>query len=431
MISLELTFLLFCIFLVSLIVNRNIIFPSNILILSFLVAAICNTIIMNVLNSDITNETMWIIVIFVSLFLIFSWVSSIIVKSDLFNNYIPNKSYSKNKKIYHLDLKYWKIIFLLCIQLLALIIFAYEFHKYIGSFTSDNLSVYRGYSLSEKSPFPSWVSMLSNVSVMISYVSIYVFINNIFSKKKDKKRNFILFLSSVASLPLPIMSSSRFTDVSIILFSLVLYIHFEYYHNGKLGKSFFITSFILVLVFYAFQYLGTIIGRGQYNQLSFVYYYGGGISLFDNYIRNPFILNSNAPGYQTFANVYNFLKKIGVLDFSYNRSYPYGYVNGIGIGNVYSCLLSYFYDFGYEGVMIMSSIFGAIFGYMFEKVKSIKLSGIKVSVICYFYITYTLVFSPYSENIVWNLLSVGLYENLLLIFLIARFLDYKVQNRGE
>lgn len=425
MISLELIFLLFCVLIVSIISRRNIIFPSNIIILSFLVAAVCNAIIMDVLDSDITNKTLGITLIFVAVFYLSSYISSFASKTLFLKNYDNDQENRREKELTHINVKYWKIITLLILQIFAIVIFAYEFHKNIGSFTADNLSIYRGYSLSEQSIFPAWVTILGNISEVVSYVSIYIFINNILSGNKDRERNFILFLSSIASLPIPIMSASRFADVSIILFAVVLYIHFEYYRNGKLRKSILITPIVLLLVFYIFQFLGSVIGRGKYNPLSFVYYYGGGLSLFDTYIRNPFILESNAPGYQTFANLYNLLKKLGAVSFSYNRYYPYGYVNGKGIGNVYSCLIAYFYDFGYPGIVILSSIFGSIFGFLFEKIRAVKLNGIRVSVIFYFYLTYTLVFSPYSENIVWNLLSAGLYENFILIYLVSKFLDTK------
>lgn len=207
----------------------------------------------------------------------------------------------------------------------------------------------------------------------------------------------------------------------IIIYAFTLYIYLEKRVTNKVRKSLGVIILSMILIVVIFPLLGYLIGRPSGQTSSFEYYFGGGIALFDSYIKDPFAMVSNNFGFNTFTSVYKFLNKLGVGIQYIKPSYEFRYINGQMIGNVYTCLLSYIIDFGFFGMCFISAIVGIIYG-AFNKVVSVaRLDKVNILVIAYFYSMYTLVLSAYSETIFSTLLSAGFYINILIIYIISKY----------
>lgn len=420
MISFSLVLFLIAIFIISYIkINSDVLHPANLLLVGFIIAAICNFIIMMQVHGDITAFTLFLVLMFVVLFVFLSNVG--------FRYSKLNIEYDTNEFNF-INVKYWKVYVVIIFQIIAICCFIFKFKEMLGSIDSATLAKYRMsvlYSSDKKYAMPSWIMTFCNISYIYAYLSLYILINNFCSKIKDKKLNVLLIISVVLSLSVPLIGSSRFDDITLCLYGLALFMFFEMRKSNTVKKSLLISVALVIIAFIGFKTLGIIIGRSN-QKLAFVYYFGGGISLFDSYIRNSFELPNGHFGLLTFNNVYKLLNKLHVINFNYNVQVPFRGINGTSIGNVYSCLLSYYRDFGSWGIAILSSVFGFLFGLAYKFVCHIKCQKISLPIIAYFYLSYVLVLSPYSEFISTTLFSAGFYVNMFLIYLMSKF--YTIDN---
>lgn len=428
MISLFLVIIIFFLLLLSLILTNDILFPSNIIITGFFIGSICNWLILTPLKYDISSYTLYLIVSYLIMFLISSVMFGKFINGKKLNSALIYKEDKNGGNIKYIYISNFKVGIIILIQVLAIIFFVIQFNKMIGPINSSTLSTYRFYTTFSQNniyEMPSWINSISNLSQIASLVSIYILINNSFIKRDIAKTThnstLLLLISSLISLPLPLLNGSRYNIITIIIYTITLYMYFEKRVNKTFKKSikFMVIFMIIILLF--FQLSGIIIGRPSGQSSSFEYYFGGGIALLDTYIRDPFANVTNSFGINTFNAIYKTLSKLGIGVTYYKPTNEFRYINGQLIGNVYSCIQTYISDFGFYGMCALSIISGAFFGIYYKLISFISLNKLSISLIIYFYIMNTLILSAYMETIYSTLMTAGFYINIIIIYLIGKF----------
>lgn len=400
--------------------NKSLIFPSNILIIFFLISILLSLNIFNFLSINLEYETYILIILFLVFFILFSNLGSI----SFSRKNIKKQKINKN---YYISVSHSKIMFLIFIQILAVLSLFIELKIIYGSVNSSTLLQYRmAYNFGVGKNFmPYWINLLSNLSTAISVISFYLFISNHFSYNKNNNIKYLLFLSSFLSLPIYILNSSRYDLVEFMIYVFAIYIY--YINRNKLNsiKTVIIIFIVSLLGISLFPILGIFLGRSGDLSSSVSYYFGGSIVSLNYVVSHPgFIINPNYFGYETFNTLYKGFSKLNLVNNFITMKYPFLGIYGNKIGNVYSCITAYYDDFGYKGLIIISSIFGYIYGKFYKYISNSPLNGkLNFGVIIYCYFAYTLALSPYSESIANTFLTFGFFVKIFLLYTVKIYYE--------
>jgi len=316
--------------------------------------------------------------------------------------------------------------------LIVLILVVRSTKSFLGVINSENIRVYRmqtAYGSGVEGAIPGWILQLTKVSRMISLISIYILIYNKLEKKTYKTNWRLLICSVCLYLPIPLLGGARFDLIVLVLYSLMVLLILRI----KRGENSNIKSIILMAIFVSlgillFSVSRTIVGRtsdkGLIAYLS--EYFGGSTVLLDDFLRNP--LHASYFGEETLIGINKFLNAVGLTNNPTTWFFEFRSVNGYPIGNVYSSIRSFVYDFGFIGVPIFGFLQGVFFSVFYQIIKINNYSGISISIIFYSFISYSLFFSSFQEMFFSTMLSTNFLTFLIVLLLLKRFLIIK---KGE
>lgn len=270
----------------------------------------------------------------------------------------------------------------------------------------------------------------SKIVMAFSYISIYIFINNVFVNRGRIKDNIRYIIPFILYFVLTIMNASRITLISFFVSCIVMfYILLNKRDRWKVNYSvkfikIGIISFIIVIV--GFVSLSYTVGRHTNNTFfeTVSVYLGAPILLFDLYLKSPKISNMYF-GQETFVNLYKSLHKLNIIDSYPSFQTEFRYINGYNLGNVYTGMRRPIQDFGYIGLILVIAIFVGIYSYIYyKKIRGSKArpgKEIDVFIYSYFYYSLTLFaidFIPYSfftfGNIITIIIMVIFYKYLVV-----------------
>jgi oligosaccharide repeat unit polymerase len=178
-----------------------------------------------------------------------------------------------------------------------------------------------------------------------------------------------------------------------------------------------------------FQGLGSALGRTvQADPLQYLaVYFCGGIRNLNEYVK----ISHSRPdvfGKMTFPYVNNFLgNRLHNSSLIYALDLPYLSANGRNSGNIYTTFYAYIYDFGYLGVAIMPFIMGMISKILYKRaIKGAYKSNkkIKISIIVYGYVFYTLAFSFFSNKFYEGIFKITFVKMCLIWILVSYILNH-------
>lgn len=400
--------------------NRSPLSASNILVFAFLVSSICAYIISNDIGYSLSSTTIFVVVLFNLIFVVFNNVFS---KDFSGNSNINVKDGDEFSSPSFINVKNSKIALSFLLQIITIYLVMYFLKNEFGSLDSNTLAEFRSltlYSNNFVSPIPGWLKFMEDISQLISFVSIYIFMNNYFSNHKNIKKNIYFLILSFASVPLYLLNSSRFGIIILFVYALLLYLFFGFKKGISKSQLIIVPLILFIILLLCFSVIGLLIGRDSGKTSGPIYYFGGSIILFDAYVRNPSLL-SVFGGVQTFHTLFKVAYKLHLVGGYKDVINPFYTINGVQVGNVYSCLSNYFGDFGLYGVSIFSALLGAIYGWFYKVVDRCRLHGINMKVLLYCYCLYMIALSPYAEQVVNTVSSLGFYKNILILFLISKF----------
>ena len=185
-------------------------------------------------------------------------------------------------------------------------------------------------------------------------------------------------------------------------------------------------SVIPVILLLIFPKLTYMVGRNvnTTNTYYLAIYCGAEIKNLDLYLQDyKTQINVNKHNL-TFKNLIDWLgPKLGYTNI-YKFDQPFRSVNGNMLGNVYTTFYSYIYDYGYTGMVVLTSLMAFICQTVYERCKSIKrinFPSIWILIYGYFFGTLVLVFytnrfyeQVFSATFFYSVILWIVYNNVLL-----------------
>jgi len=242
-----------------------------------------------------------------------------------------------------------------------------------------------------------------------------------------------------------LLTGGRFDTVAtFISFAIFIYIFNAKNNNWKMGislKNFLKYGILLIMLLLFFPMSMLFLGRSDMEisldtigavfeevMYSLAVYVGAEIKLLDIFVTETYInVNYDDPlGSHTLIGVYRFIANtFNINDWKGISSgdIPYEIVNGHFLGNVYTMFRAYMTDGGILGVMIFSSIMGAIFAYFYYNVRHKCSDRIEVNLIVYSWLYYCVPLSFFS-NWFYPLIAPSLVR-MILSFFICKILILK------
>ena len=287
-----------------------------------------------------------------------------------------------------------------------------------GSFASA-MVIFRAknaYGVDLADQLPGWVRQMLNASAVIAF--LYLFHLIWFGRRLGRLHLALNAAVLAACVTVSLLTGGRFSAMTMVVAGAVLWYMLR--SGGPRGvrlKTLFWVMMAALAVLYGFYAVKALVGR-QSDQTVVEYithYAGGGIPGLDLYLKDP-PAPSGIWGKETFYALNNGLRKLGLLDI------PYYYIHhefrqsgGVSVGNIYTALRDYHYDFGMVGMYLLHTVFSVAFCFYYEYQKKRRSHlGILVWAMVY----YCVVFYPISNSFFASVVSFGFGIRLgLLVFL--------------
>lgn len=259
----------------------------------------------------------------------------------------------------------------------------------------------------------SLLSILGNIFISFGYVSLFIYL--FYNNKLNKTNRLLLLLSSFTTIFGHAALNGGRSNILIAIIWILIFLTIRRQHGIKIKMSnkknkIIFLCFLLISIAYIFYVINSSSKMGNINMETLVYrsvnsFYGmlkPGVAIPKNklicYIIYSFIylyhgqwttqvaLSLNVrPGNYTFA-AFNFLlKKLGII----NYIVP-GYFSDVGA--FISLPGAFYYDFGYLGVIVLSTLLGICSYLATLYVKKRNLTGFKLALSIY--IIAILIMSP-------------------------------------
>ncbi|MGN8754268.1 O-antigen polymerase [Blautia sp. HCP3S3_C4] len=423
-----LVFVLIMEFFLIYLVFKDILNPSVVLAIVFIIASL--NLLTNVYSIGINIEVETVAVICVGVFAFFlGAMLTYNLRIKLVIRSYGNNTSRREKNIF-VPKRY--MVIMLGFNLLGCIYILREVYSLTIKYAYYNGSILGALSVfAEVSKFGNIGLRVGTISTLLSaileaeaYVCGYIIVKNII----DKKKNSLLFYSCfVTSLCSTFCQGSR-GGIFVIIALITLYI-FLYRKrrqtkriNPRLVRRMVIILIVAILVF---LFMGIVTGK-QWNISFYEYisvYLGFPISNLDTAIKNG-IPQAEIPGIVSFGAL---LKKIlplfGIEVPNYSYLSKFIYLNGHNMGNVYTIFGPLIVDFGYFGMSLLLIIIGSIMQLLYN-VANKSESVISISQILYVYFLTCIAFSFFSNKICENITVFHMYE-LFFVVLWSRLLTKK------
>lgn len=412
--------LIILIFLISLVITRDIFSPACVMCETYILATV----------SAIFNIDKWSIALHNNTVLtILFGIISFVVVSLIINFYYKNKKKEKiDKKLEFIKYHKKTMIILIVVQAASLLIYFYYFVKALGDLSKyDSLNYlmrYVRFFINTEESIPLLVNQLMKYSKAIAYVCGYIFIHNkiISMKTKVKSHDNFLLISILLFMINSLLTAGRFEMMILILALVVMWyiVMMHYNEKGFTLNTFIKLVFILILAILLFSITKIVVGRkGEVSVIDdFTEYFGGSIQIFDVYMQEEIQVKNKQ---ELFSSVLKFLRKLNIVESQVADTGVGKYIesNGIVIGNVYTGFRKMHHDFGMFGIMVFQMIMSVVVTIFYEKIKRMKnINIVSVAIIFYAAISFSMFLHSYSEFFYCIVLSFNYAVFLLLLYII-------------
>lgn len=270
----------------------------------------------------------------------------------------------------------WAIAVFLVLALITCVVMAYEIRRIGGTGDFADVMVnYRqqsGYGTDLSERLPGWVSQLQNIVNVVGYLCIFNLIA--FWKRLSRGQKAASIAAVVLSALASMMTGGRFGTLCMVLGGLAMF-WVVYYrtHGGASVRPSTVLKVLLAVVaalvvfYFAKDFVGRVSDDTMVDYLT--HYAGGGIVGLDMYLAAP-PAPSDIFGKETFYSLISGLRKLGLVDVPfYLIHHEFRISNGVGIGNIYTALRDYHYDFGFLGMVVLHVAFCIIMSWAYERMK--------------------------------------------------------------
>ncbi len=292
------------------------------------------------------------------------------------------------------------------------------------AFYTDNLANYQRMN--------DWVTQGYKVTMVIAYIMLFLFVNNVIVNKDNLKKNLKYLVLIPAYIFMLILAGNRMAIMNMMFFAIISWYILVTLRTGVSRKksmkyaSHFLRIGLISIV--AFWLLTSVVQR--YTKLPFwemvSIYAGAPVQLLDLYIQEP-VEPNKVWGQESLINIINSLYKLGLSEHHGIINLEYRDYNGVSLGNVYTTLRRFIQDYGYFGMIICISLISFFYNFIYYKViRKINKISYKslMSIIIYAFMVYPLFLFSIEEyfTLMW---SVG-YIFTLVLFYVLFFLYTRV-----
>lgn len=264
-------------------------------------------------------------------------------------------------------------------------------------------------------------TQLYRISVSISIVLLYVFVNNMCFNWK-LKNNYIFLIPIFCAMLSSILLGGRSSVLRFLVAAFIFFIVIKSRNKKiKLFKFVKIGILILIVILPIFYGLITVIGRStNSNFFDYItFYLGGPIPGFDMFLQDfDNTINTTAFGEHTFIGINRMLYKFNIIDnFSVYQGTWINFGNGL-YSNVFSGLKAYLQDFGIYGFVICEIFFGLFYSFLYKQAENKSENWL----IFYGFIAITLIDQYRTEKIFSAIITIDTVVYILGIVLTTYFL---------
>ena len=361
-----------------LVMNRDIMSPTVIMGLSYILAIIAA--IYNINNWKI-NLGIKTCVILLTSYVVFAVVEIAIKYLWVHGRNAENTIFPELKEI--VIPKYMICIYLVFVSVITFLYYIEIFRiatMYGFSGTGNFLTYYRNAAsygvLTLEEDVNQIINQLFKLVTIGAYIFLYILLNNLIAVQlpfREKWRKYfwlrvpIYFFLVASLLTANRLQYIRFAVAGFVMTYLLWNCHWNWtrHISGKIVVWGIVTLVVLLI---SFVLLRSVVGRIS-NQTPVDYitrYAGAAIELFDQYVKKP-IASSDYFGEETFYGLYTVLRKLGLSSYDkighleFRRLGNYGYAS-----NTYTAIRRYYRDFGMLGIVVfvsITSLFYSIFYY--------------------------------------------------------------------
>lgn len=376
--------------------NRDMTAPAFLLVVSFWIAGLCAC--MYAKEWDFYNYKLVLIVTtgLIS-FIICSWISYMLYKKGRKN---------LKKEIEIISLSNAKLVIYLIFQISLYVISLVLMIRSIG--LQNGISTLIGsYYEMNKTGEQIYVSSLVSIGTILNFSGIYyvmyIAINNIIAGEKNKKLLYINILIGVFG---SLLNGTKSAFYMFIIGAFVMSVAQMSKKNGWKRninlKSVIRACSIVAILLISFSIINTAQGRAL-NNVKVVdilaTYLGSPLKNLELYI-NENHSKSRLFGEQTFLNIYSDIyEQTGNGLYKIDSIYKYRWINGNGLGNVYTIFTPLYHDFGVVGSVCIMGMMGFFTQHIYNKLKYRKKNPvIDFYMIFYSYLAFAVMFSFFSNK---------------------------------
>lgn len=373
--------------------------PSFLLNAAFFVAVFCGCMYANVWDFD-DYRTVLVVTIGLVSFFIFSAVTYMLDKQG--HKSVP-------RELIPIDVQSYKLWIYLLFQIaLYLSTFFMMLRNTGGGLTINGIAnIVGSYYEMNRTGTTVYSSSFVNIGQIVNfsfvYYMLYIAIVNIFCKKKNKLLIYVnIIVGIVGSLLTGTKTAFYMFVVGAFIMTIVLRSKTNGWKKNISIKSIFKIIIILLFALAAFVGINSMQGRTMTDVAildTIATYLGSPIKNLELFIKENH-RNSEVFGGQTFASTYSDLYDLtGNSIYKITSLYKYRWLNGHGLGNVYTIFMPLYYDFGVFGVFVVMGFIGIFTQKIYDKMKYRKKNPqVDFYIIFYAYLAFAVMFSFFSNK---------------------------------
>lgn len=285
---------------------------------------------------------------------------------------------------------------------------------------------------------PAKLPAILNIWQILNLSGTFFLMYLILTNKRFGKNSFIMFLNLWIGILGSLLTGTKTAFFTFIVAWLVMSALVNVKTNQVSLKINFRALFkyvvLICFIFLIFDILTLAQGRTLNDMTA--------VQLFSTYVGAPLknlelmvnqgSHNSQIFGAQTFMDTYQRIFKLtGNSQFLIDNQYRYNWINGQGIGNVYTQFMPLYYDFGLSGSSSVMFLLGMFSQYIYELTKFKRVKGaINYWVIYYAYLSFAVIFSFFSNKFFEMVFSRSGIYFIIGLFIFNLFFTYKTEKNS-
>lgn len=285
------------------------------------------------------------------------------------------------------------------------------------------LKVVRPAIEAQKVQLSRWMSYRMMIAQTITYVYVYIFINQTLSRGFCWKNIFYL-LPCVLYIPFMITTTGRMAMITLIIYFIVtamLLYHKVKGYSGETNRKVILVLLLSGILFFTFflamgNFTGKVVSGTRTPMVILAHYAGLSVPAFGTVIEQP-VLDSGYIGSNTLLGIYRILSRIGFHLPTVDIFLPFVQFSGIDT-NVYTAEWRYIWDYGFTGMVAVMAILGVGYTFSYEYIKNRKVSPLII--MFYGVMAYPLFLSSIDERFMLDLLGTAALYNFCFLYIVYR-----------